>query len=177
MDTAAALAGLRAGLSVHLVFPHGFRQEDGALTPKRRDALPGATLHELASPEFRYRTWTCVYLSDAVILIDPAGGDGCRETIRAASHLGRPLLDLSAELENPQLARPISPLARPEPLASWLASTRPHVLMVAGCRSSVLAARGLTASPGSPLDALLTVIADQFASATKTGPGVNRPAG
>ena len=52
-------------------------------------------LHELASPDFRQRTWTCVYLTDAVILLDPAGGDGCQETIRAADHLGRPLLDLT----------------------------------------------------------------------------------
>ena len=32
VDTAAARAALAAGLPVHLVFPCGFRQEDGPLT-------------------------------------------------------------------------------------------------------------------------------------------------
>lgn len=101
VDTLAAQSALRAGLAVHLVFPLGFRQEDGPLTPARRAELSGAILHELASPDFRLRTWTCAYLSDAIILLDPAGGDGCRETIRAATHLGRPLLNLSDSTTDP----------------------------------------------------------------------------
>ena len=52
VDTAAARAALAAGLPVHLVFPRGFRQEDGPITPARRRALRGAVLHELASGEF-----------------------------------------------------------------------------------------------------------------------------
>jgi predicted Rossmann fold nucleotide-binding protein DprA/Smf involved in DNA uptake len=36
VDTFAALAALRAGLPVHLIFPAGLRQEDGSLTPSRR---------------------------------------------------------------------------------------------------------------------------------------------
>src|SRR5260221_12721749 len=98
VDTAAARAALVAGLVVHVVFPCGYRQEDGPITPAGRRALRGAVLHELASPEFGDRTWTCVALADAVILIDPAGGDGCQETIRAAEQLGRPLLNLPARL-------------------------------------------------------------------------------
>jgi hypothetical protein len=130
VDTYAALAALRVGLSVHLVFPRGYRQEDGALTAARRARLAGAELHELGSASFRYRTWTCVYVADAVVLLDPAGGSGCQETVRAASKLGRPLL-------------------APEPgrvdaaqIADWLVSTGAHVLMVAGCRASVLASKG-----------------------------------
>ena len=130
VDTYAALAALRAGLSVHLVYPRGYRQEDGALTPARRARLAGAVLHELGATSFRYRTWTCVYLADVVVLLDPAGGSGCRETARAARKLGRPLL-------------------APEPcrfdaanIAEWLASTDARVLMVAGCRASVLASKG-----------------------------------
>jgi Circularly permutated YpsA SLOG family len=130
VDTYAALAGSRAGLTVHLVFPAGYRQEDGPLTSARRRRFAGAILHELPSASFRYRTWTCAYLADAVLLVDPAGGTGCRETARAATRLGRPLLTVrSATLTAAQMAE-------------WLASVRPRVLMVAGCRASVLASKG-----------------------------------
>jgi Circularly permutated YpsA SLOG family len=130
VDTYAALAGSRAGLTVHLVFPAGYRQEDGPLTPARRRRFAGAILHELPSASFRYRTWTCAYLADAVLLLDPAGGAGCRETARAATRLGRPLLTVrSAGLTAAQTAE-------------WLASAGPRVLMVAGCRASILASKG-----------------------------------
>src|SRR5215472_8948133 len=92
VDTYAALAGSRAGLTVHVVFPAGYRQEDGPLTPARRRRFASAILHELPSASFRYRTWTCAYLADAVLLLDPAGGSGCQQTVRAATRLGRPLL-------------------------------------------------------------------------------------
>jgi Circularly permutated YpsA SLOG family len=130
VDTYAALAALRAGLVVHLVFPHGYRQEDGSLTPGRRRRFGGAIMHELWSPSFRYRTWTCAYLADAVLLLDPAGGAGCRETVRAATSLDRPLLAVKS-----------GRLTAPE-TADWLASASPRVLMVAGCRASVLARKG-----------------------------------
>ena len=130
VDTYAALAALRVGLRVHLVYPQGYRQEDGALTPARRRRLSGAVLHELGSASFRYRTWTCVYLADVVVLLDPAGGSGCQETVRAARKLGRPLL------------APEPGSLSAEQIADWLASTRAHVLMVAGCRASVLASKG-----------------------------------
>jgi hypothetical protein len=130
VDTYAAVAALQAGLTVHLVLPAGYRQEDGPLTPARRHRFGGAILHELPSDSFRYRTWTCAYLADAVLLLDPAGGSGCRETVRAANRLGRPLL----------ISRSIS-LTAAETTA-WLASAGARVLMVAGCRASVLASKG-----------------------------------
>jgi hypothetical protein len=130
VDTYAAVAALQAGLAVHLVFPAGYRQEDGQLTAARRRQLSGAGLHELSSASFRYRTWTCTYLADVVVLLDPAGGAGCAETVRAARKLGRPLLC-------------------PEPgeltideAADWLAGTAARLLMVAGCRQSLLASKG-----------------------------------
>ncbi len=47
VDTLAARAALRLRLPVMLIFPRGYRQEDGNLTPSRRRALRGADLHEL----------------------------------------------------------------------------------------------------------------------------------
>jgi hypothetical protein len=130
VDTYAALAALHAGLPVHLVFPAGCRQEDGPLTPARRRRFAGAVVHELPSASFRYRTWTCAYLADVVLLLDPAGGSGCRETVRAATRLGRPLTNCGAgALTAAQTA-------------DWLAATGARVLMVAGCRASVLASKG-----------------------------------
>jgi hypothetical protein len=137
VDTLAALASLRAGLPVHLIFPRGYRQEDGSLTASRRRALSGASLHALACDSFRYRTWTLVYLCDAVVLLDPAGGDGCLETATAAQRLGRPLI-------NPGPGR----ISGTE-VTAWLDETGARVLMVAGCRASLLArqraSRGLRA--------------------------------
>jgi hypothetical protein len=130
VDTYAALAAVRAGLPVHLVFPAGYRQEDGRFTAARRRQLSGAVLHELCSASFRYRTWTCVYIADAVVLLDPAGGAGCRETARAARKLGRPLLS------------PKSRELTAEQTADWLAETGARILMVAGCRGSLLATKG-----------------------------------
>jgi hypothetical protein len=127
VDTIAAQAALRAGLTVHLVFPLGLRQEDGSLTPARRRRLAGASVHELGSASFRDRTWACVGLADAVLLLDPAGGAGCRETVRAAHAIGRPLLEPAAG--EPTAAN----------IAQWLADRAARVLLVAGCRASVLA--------------------------------------
>ncbi|MGO8887353.1 MAG: YpsA SLOG family protein [Streptosporangiaceae bacterium] len=133
-DTLAARAAASAGLPVHLIFPAGLRQEDGPLTAKRRRALAGATVHELSSPSFDYRTWTSVYVADVVILLDPAGGDGCAETARAAWYLDRPLLE------------PGTALPRAEDVSAWLAETDARVLMVAGCRASLLERHGQTAA-------------------------------
>jgi predicted Rossmann-fold nucleotide-binding protein len=127
VDTIAARAALRAGLSVHLLFPLGLRQEDGRLSPTRRRRLAGASIDELASASFRHRTWTCADLADTVILLDPAGGAGCRETARAAAALGRPVL------------APAAGEVSAEHVARWLAETATRVLMIAGCRASVLA--------------------------------------
>jgi hypothetical protein len=128
VDTDAALAALRAGLAVQLVFPRGLRQEDGCLSAARRRQFASATMHELGSASFRYRTWTCAYLADVVLLLDPAGGSGCRETARAARKLGRPLLRLA------ELDRPVAAVVE-----GWLERADARVLMVAGCRGSVLA--------------------------------------
>jgi Circularly permutated YpsA SLOG family len=130
VDTYAAHAALRAGVPVHLVFPAGLRQEDGLLTPARRRRLSGAILHELSDPGFEYRTWTGVYVSDAVLLLDPAGGAGCQETVRATERLGRPLLS------------PDPDSLTAESAAAWLAQTGARVVLVAGCRASVLAGAG-----------------------------------
>lgn len=128
VDSFAAESAMRAGLSVHLVFPRGLRQEDGRLTEARRRQFAGATVHELGSASFRYRTWTCAYLADVVLLLDPAGGMGCRQTARAASKLGRPLLAPSG-LDRPSAAA----------IEAWLASADARVLMIGGCRASLLA--------------------------------------
>jgi hypothetical protein len=137
VDTDAARTALRAGLDVQLVFPRGLRQEDGSLTSARSRQLVGAAMHELGSASFRYRTWTCVYLADAVLLLDPAGGSGCSETARAARKLGRPLL---------RAAGPDRPTAASVECLLERADAR--VLLVAGCRASVLARQ-----PGADRDA------------------------
>jgi len=129
VDTIAAVGALRAGLPVHMLFPRGFRQEDGPLTDDRRRELDGAELHELAWAGFMDRTWACVGVSDAIVLIDPAGGDGCRETAIAASELGVPLLAITGRREAANVR-------------AWLAETGARVLMIAGCRGSLLAAAG-----------------------------------
>jgi Circularly permutated YpsA SLOG family len=129
VDSYAAHAALRAGLPVHVIFPAGLRQEDGPLTPARRRRLAGAHLHELSDTGFEYRTWTAVYVSDAVLLLDPAGGAGCQETARAARLLGRPLLAPGpGQLTATQAA-------------DWLAWTSARVVLAAGCRASLLAGR------------------------------------
>jgi hypothetical protein len=144
VDTWAAQAALRAGLAVQLVFPRGFRQEDGPLTASRRTRLRGATFHELGSASFRHRTWTCVYLSDVVVLLDPAGGDGCQETARAARELGRPLL------------APPPGSVDPAAVADWLTAAQARVIMIAGCRASVLA----RARAGAAVRAQIVAVVD-----------------
>jgi hypothetical protein len=98
------------------------------MSQARRRWLAGASCHELSSASFRYRTWTCVYLADAVLLLDPAGGAGCKQTARAAERLGRPLLAADE-------------IAAADAVA-WLRGTGARVLLVAGCRASVLAKKG-----------------------------------
>ena len=129
VDTLAARAALAAGLPVHVVFPRGFRQEDGPLTPERRAEMHGAVLHQLPGTGFARRTRTCVNLADAVLLFDPAGGAGCEETVRAAARLGRPLLDLTDGGD-------VGPA-----VLSFLGDNRAQVLMIAGCRGSLLASQ------------------------------------
>jgi hypothetical protein len=144
VDSYAARAALRAGLPVHLIFPAGLRQEDGELTRSRRRRLAGAALHELAGPSFRDRTWACVLVSDAVLLLDPAGGAGCRETKRAAAEIGRPLLS------------PRTGSLSADQTAAWLAETGARVLMIAGCRATVLARAGQGRGLRGQLAAVMT---------------------
>jgi len=125
VDTLAAQAALDAVLSVHLVFPRGYRREDGPLTPERRALLTGAHAHQLPTASFRSRTWACVALADVVVLLDPAGGSGCEETRRAAAQL--------CPDESVLIAAQVS---------EWLRRNEARVLMVAGCRASVLERAG-----------------------------------
>lgn len=157
VDTLAALAALGAGLPVRLIFPRGYRQEDGRLTASRRRALSGASLHALDSDSFRYRTQASVYLCDAVILLDPAGGDGCAQTARAAARLGRPLL-------SPSPGRLSSSL-----VAAWLDETGSRVLMIAGCRASLLAGQGADRGLRAQLTAIMAGSGERHARLLATG--------
>jgi hypothetical protein len=164
VDSYAAAAALGLGLPVHLVFPKGYRQEDGPLTEARRAEFGGATMHELSSASFRYRTWTCAYLADAVALFDPAGGTGCGETARAAREIGRPLL------------RPAAGELKADQAAGWLAETGARVLMVAGCRASLLASHGKVRSVRTDLAVLMEAARRhdrRLASAVTSRPPVN----
>ena len=158
VDTLAALAALGAGLPVHMVFPRGFRQEDGPLTAARRAALGGAVLHQLASTGFAQRTWTCVSLADAVLLVDPAGGDGCLETVRAADRLERPLLDLTTRLTPPGRDPSGSAGDAGSAVSSFLSANRAQVLMFAGCRGSQLA--GQTDAVRNLLEEVVAALAE-----------------
>jgi len=130
VDSYAAQAALRGRLRVHVIFPAGLGQEDGPLPPGRRQRLAAAQVHELGQAAFDYRTWTCVYVSDVVLLLDPAGGAGCAETARAARMLGRPLLA-------PEPGQLTAAHTR-----QWLAQTAARVVLIAGCRASLLGRAG-----------------------------------
>jgi Circularly permutated YpsA SLOG family len=163
-DTLAARAGLAAGLPVHVAFPRGMRQEDGPVTASRLAQLRGAVLHELPVSEFAERTWTCVGLAGAVVLINPAGGDGCAETVRAARTLGRPVLDLTAFAT---ASRPGAGDPGPSRTAVWAAvrdfmsENSPGVVLVAGCRGSLLAATETTAAVADVVQSVMSVLADR----------------
>ena len=137
VDTLAARAALAVGLPVHMVFPHRFRQEDGPLTPERRAELHGAVLHQLVSTGFAQRTWICVSLADVVLLLDPAGGDGCQETLRAADRLGRPLLDLTVRSSG--VGGAVSGGDVGTAVRTFIRANGAQVLMIAGCRGTLLA--------------------------------------
>jgi hypothetical protein len=146
VDTMAATAALRVGLNVHIVFPQGFRQEDGELSPDRRRQFDGAVLHELSSNRFEDRTWTCAYLADAVLLLDPAGGAGCQVTALAARELARPLWSHERGPVDPDALRP------------WVEKVRPRVLMIAGCRASILASSGADREIPAATEAIMTTV-------------------
>ena len=90
VDTMAAVEALAAGFRPHVVFPRGYLQEDGPLTAERRQALDGAVLHQLTATAWAARTWSCVRLADAVILIDrPAAKAAARQPGRRQPSAGR----------------------------------------------------------------------------------------
>jgi Circularly permutated YpsA SLOG family len=153
VDTLAARAGLAAGLPVHVAFPRGMRQEDGPVTASRLAELRGAVLHELPVSEFAERTWACVGLADAVMLIDPAGGDGCAETVTAARKLGQPVLDLTAFVTG-------SRSGAGEAVSSFMSENSPGVVLVAGCRGSLLAATGTIAVVADVVQSVMSALAE-----------------
>lgn len=174
VDTLAARAALAAGLPVHLAFPRGMRQEDGPVRAERLAGLRSAVLHELQAAEFAERTWACAGLADVVILVDPAGGDGCAETVRAAGRLGRPLLDLTRFTGEARVGVSKSGAGRSPAVASgppgpgpavetavrtFLSENSPHVVLLAGCRASLLAGTGTTAAVTGVLDAVMRAAA------------------
>ena len=163
VDTLAAVAALAAGLPVHLAFPRGLLQEDGPVTASRLAQLSGAVLHELTVSEFAERTWTCVGLAGAVILIDPAGGDGCAETVTAARKLGRPVLDLTSfatgSPSNLRAAAPSRTAVRAA-VRLFISENSPRVVLLAGCRGSLLAATGTTAAATGVVESVMSALAD-----------------
>jgi hypothetical protein len=143
VDSLAAAAALGAGLPVHLVLPRGMRQEDGAITAARRRRLEGARFPEFGSESFRYRTWACTYLADAIVLLDRAGGEGSEETRRAAQALNRPLLDLGGTA------------ASAADIAVWLRTSGARVVLIAGSRASLMPEARLRASVRAQLGGLV----------------------
>ena len=130
VDSLGAQAALGSGLPVHLIFPRGLRQEDGPLTIARRELLAGGRVHELGSASFRFRTWACVYLCDAVVLLDYACGEGSQEARVAARQLNRPVLECGD--------RDVSV----DDVAAFLSTSYCRVLLIAGNRASLLSAHG-----------------------------------
>ncbi len=118
LDTAREL-GIAAGGWV----PRGRRAEDGAI-PARYEGLV-----EADSEDYAQRTQLNVLDADATVVFSfgpPSGGSAL--TARIARSLGKPLLCLDLEACGPG-----ETIAR---LRSWLATTRPRVLNVAGSRAS-----------------------------------------
>ncbi len=134
VDELAAAAAASAAIATHVIMPRDGRREPGG-EPGAASVVnaAGATVrvHELASPSYRYRTWACVYASDAVILLDYTGSEGSQETKRAARWLNRPLIEVSdAGITSADLD-------------GWLADVAPEAVLIAGNRASLLACTGL----------------------------------
>ncbi|WP_272028152.1 PfkB family carbohydrate kinase [Kocuria rosea] len=129
VDSLAASLGNGLGLPVHVVAPRGFRTEEGCMGKNNAfRAFPGARLHELCSDSFRFRTWATVHYCEGVILVDHARTDGSAEARKAASHFGKPLLELNSQ--------PVDP----EYVAGWLIDHGIKAVLVAGNRQSGLRA-------------------------------------
>ncbi|MCA1600208.1 MAG: hypothetical protein LC776_00710 [Acidobacteria bacterium] len=130
VDELAVHEAARAGLATHVVMPEGRRREEGSQPDDYESLRPYVRVHELSSESFRYRTWAAVYVSDVVLLLDYTGGEGSRETRRAAAILNRPLLEVADEaLTSRQVEK-------------WLATTAPESVLIAGSRESLLRASG-----------------------------------
>lgn len=131
-ESVAIQEAVKLGLPVHAIMPKGLRQESGPMTARQAARLGNFRVHELGSESFRYRTWATVYAADAVVLLDHAGGEGSEEARRAAHFLNRPLLDSGR--------KPLASVA----VAHWLESQGARVVLVAGNRASLLAAKSGT---------------------------------
>ena len=106
-----------------------------------------------------------------MILIDPAGGDGCEETIRAAERLGRPLLNLSAGVGPARRASCRAARTAVAPAVSdFLSRNRTQVLMIAGCRGSLLASQHKTAEVKTEAKVIAAVLRERRDGLTG-GPG------
>ncbi|MDQ4031930.1 MAG: putative molybdenum carrier protein [Actinomycetota bacterium] len=126
IDSIALDESSRVGLPTHAILPMGLRREDGVADRVELERGGAVRVHELGSSSFRYRTWASVYTADVVVLLDPASGEGSRETRIAARHFNRPLLDLT------------DMSITTDELVNWLLRESARVVLVAGNRASLL---------------------------------------
>lgn len=118
VDEMALREATRVGLSATAVMPAGRRREGPVACEESWRII------ELGSDSFRYCTWANVYVSDATILIDVGGGEGSRETRKAANMLERPILEVQ-----------INNVDRSE-IADFIARHAVRILNIAGSRLS-----------------------------------------
>lgn len=88
------------GVRSYRTLPNGKRTENGGgvelsgTEPKGRE-------FEISTSGYRDRTWACVYIADATLMIAFRSSPGTKETETAARQLGRPLFYLDPERSNP----------------------------------------------------------------------------
>jgi sugar/nucleoside kinase (ribokinase family) len=130
IDTLALRHASRLGLPSFAVMPRGRLTESGPASEAEL-AAHRATVLELGSPSFRFRTWASAYVADATLVWDYANSEGSRETVRACLALNRPVLSF-AQLD----------VSDPHAYAlRWLADVGARVINFAGNRASVLSDR------------------------------------
>ena len=130
-QTGADLGGLvgarRAGISTGGMAPRDYKTEVG----NKPEELKEFGLIAHPSPKYNVRTKENVLASDATLIIatDP-DSDGTKLTIKYCDELSKPYLIFHPNDESL------------EPIVSWLDTTKPNVLNVAGNRESK--SKGLT---------------------------------